>query len=134
MELELGQIIRIDTNSEGKIDRIDFELENNTDYTESHVKSLLNDSNISKFFEIAKELEKSKKFPPFASLHEGYAVMKEEFEEFWGEVKLLKYENAFSETNLLNRIEKELIQIAAMAVKNLQLVESMKAKIQGKIL
>lgn len=31
-------------------------------------------------------------------------------------------------------VEKELIQIAAMAVKNLQLVESMKAKIQGKFL
>jgi hypothetical protein len=33
--------------------------------------------------------------------------------------------------NILNHAEKELIQIAAMAVKNLQLVnESMKAKIQ----
>ncbi|MBP9886971.1 MAG: hypothetical protein KBF93_11790 [Leptospiraceae bacterium] len=113
---------------------LDFNLDENTDYTESHVKSLLDDSNISKFFEIAKELEKAKKYPPFSSLHEGYAVLKEEVEEFWDLVKGYKYNESWEESEDLKKIEKELIQIAAMAVKNLQLVDSMKAKIQGKIL
>ncbi len=79
--------------------------------------------------QIAKEHEKAKKFPPFASLHEGYAVLKEEVEEFWYEVKLTKYDDSHEALERLERTEKELIQIAAMAVKNLQLVETMKAKI-----
>ena len=82
---------------------------------------------------IANEFSKAKKFPPFVSLHEGYAVLKEEIEEFWDIVKSYKYnETDDSQIEYLKHAEKELIQIAAMAVKNLQLVESMKAKIQGK--
>lgn len=83
------------------------------------------------FNQIVNELEKAKKFPPFASLHEGYAVLKEEVEEFWDIVKSYKYnETDDSQIEYLEHAEKELIQIAAMAVKNLQLVETMKAKIQ----
>ena len=82
-------------------------------------------------FKISEALEKAKKFPLFASLHEGYAVLKEEVEEFWDIVKSYKYnETDESQIEYLNHAEKELIQIAAMAVKNLQLVETMKAKIQ----
>jgi hypothetical protein len=79
---------------------------------------------------IVDELEKAKKFPPFASLHEGYAVLKEEVEEFWYEVKLQKYDDSHEALARLDRTEKELIQIAAVVIKNLQLVETMKAKIQ----
>ncbi len=80
--------------------------------------------------QIKLEIKKAKKFPPFASLHEGYAVLKEEVEEFWDEVKNFKYNESHEESESLKNIEKELIQIAAMAVKNLQLVDKMKAKIQ----
>lgn len=82
-------------------------------------------------FKISEELEKAKKFPPFVSLHEGYAVLKEEVEEFWNEVKKIKYHVSQDELERLEKIEEELIQIAAMAIKNLQLVETMKAAIEN---
>ena len=85
------------------------------------------------FFRIASELEKAKKYPPFASLHEGYAVLKEEVEEFWDSVKTYKYGSTDSiQSNVLDDCEKELIQIAAMALKNLHLVNEAKKTIQGK--
>ncbi len=54
------------------------------------------------------------KFPPFNSLHEGYAVMLEEFDEMWEEIR--KKEPNTSEIYL------EVIQIAAMSVKFLDLL------------
>jgi hypothetical protein len=84
------------------------------------------------FNQIVNELEKANKaFPFFTSLHEGYAVLKEEVEEFWFEVKLLKYNETHEEMDSYLKIEKELIQIAAMALKNLHFVNEAK-KIQGK--
>ena len=50
------------------------------------------------------------KFSPMASPHEGYAVMLEEFDELWDEIKKSKPGNANRE-----RIRKEAIQVAAMA-------------------
>mgnify|MGYP003375795529 CR=1 FL=1 len=104
--------------------------EDNTDYTKPDIKLVLDSPSFPYFFKIHNELEKAKKFPPFASLHEGYAVMKEEVEEFWELVKCFKYTNSEIDLESLEEVEGELIQIAAMAVKNLQLVETMKAKIQ----
>lgn len=46
------------------------------------------------------------KFGPFNSTHEAYAVLKEEFDEFWDEVKK-KNPNR-------ENMRKELVQIAAM--------------------
>jgi len=43
------------------------------------------------------------------SLHEGYALMKEEFEEFWDEVKLKPAKRKRA------RIIHELVQVAALA-------------------
>ena len=136
-----------------KITRIDFELDDRDTSKQTRITKdishllpdesylVMKTENIKKFFEIEIEIEKAKKFPPFASLHEGYAVLKEEVEEFWDSVKSYKYCNDFKENEiqdaqleLLSHSEKELIQIAAMAVKNLQLVDSMRAKIKGKIL
>lgn len=83
--------------------------------------------------QIKRELEKANKaFPFFTSLHEGYAVLKEEVEEFWFEVKLLKYNETHEEMDSYLKIEKELIQIAAMALKNLHFVNEAKKTIQGK--
>jgi len=45
---------------------------------------------------------------PMHSYHEGYAIMKEEFEEFWDEIKK-KHPSK-------HKIEEELIQIAAMCM------------------
>lgn len=47
------------------------------------------------------------KFPIFNSSHEGYAVIKEEFDELWDEVK----------ANNKTRAREEAVQVAAMAVR-----------------
>ena len=64
---------------------------------------------------VLKELQKAdNKFPNFHSPHEGYAVILEEVQELWDEVKKVKYpvtENSFK------LMEKECIQVAAMAIK-----------------
>lgn len=124
---------------ETKIKKVNTVINNAVTTLNSDLDALFNYYKDLEIFEletaekIFKELEKAKKFPPFASLHEGYAVLKEEVEEFWDIVKTYKYHHdEISESDSLVHAEKELIQIAAMAVKNLQLVETMKAKIQGK--
>ena len=70
-----------------------------------------------KFIEIAQEVYKelksaNAKFPPFKSTHEAYAVILEEMDEFWSEVKK-------KEPDLKN-MKNELVQIAAMCVKTIQ--------------
>ena len=63
--------------------------------------------------QIQAELDSSnEKWPPFKSTHEAYAVIKEEFEEFWDEVKK---KNPDTEN-----MRKELIQVCAMCVKTIQ--------------
>jgi hypothetical protein len=54
----------------------------------------------------------SSKFPPFASEHEGYAVLLEEVDELWEAVKL----NQKTQGRQM-RIEKECIQVGAMALR-----------------
>ena len=49
----------------------------------------------------------SRKFPPFHSTHEGYAVLREELDELWDEVK---------DNNVSNAC-KEAYQVAAMAIR-----------------
>lgn len=50
------------------------------------------------------------KFPPFNSAHEGYAILLEEVDELWDEVKNNKHDDGA-------RQRKEAIQVAAMAVR-----------------
>jgi hypothetical protein len=58
------------------------------------------------------ELEKANsKFPLFNSSHEGYAVLKEEVDELWDEIK----DNKNPMTVVRQR--DEAIQVAAMAIK-----------------
>lgn len=49
----------------------------------------------------------TRKFPRFNSQHEGYAVLREEVDELWDDVKSNKTSNA----------REEAIQVAAMAVR-----------------
>lgn len=59
---------------------------------------------------VLRELERAReKFPPMASAHEGYAVILEELEELWDEVKCNRAQ--------LGTMEGEAIQVAAMAIR-----------------
>ena len=59
--------------------------------------------------EIRDELLRARsKFGPIASLHEGYAVILEELDEFWEDVRS-------NDAERLNRAYQELVQVAAMA-------------------
>ena len=59
---------------------------------------------------VADEFIRARKFKPFNSEHEGYAVILEEMDELWDGIKNNK------RTTQLERME-EAVQIAAMAVK-----------------
>jgi hypothetical protein len=50
------------------------------------------------------------KFPPFSSAHEGYAILWEEVDELWDEVKNNKHDDGAKQ-------RKEAIQVAAMAIR-----------------
>jgi NTP pyrophosphatase (non-canonical NTP hydrolase) len=54
----------------------------------------------------------SSKFPAFASEHEGYAILLEEVDELWEAVKLNQ-----KNPDRAKRIEKECIQVGAMALR-----------------
>jgi len=57
--------------------------------------------------ELASAIEK---FPPFNSAHEGYAILSEEVDELWDEVKNNKHDDGAKQ-------RKEAIQVAAMAIR-----------------
>ncbi|MCW4027351.1 MAG: hypothetical protein NWE76_07720 [Candidatus Bathyarchaeota archaeon] len=51
------------------------------------------------------------KFPPFNTPHEGYAIIKEELDELWEEIRK-QYDVRTKE-----KMRKEALQVAAMAVR-----------------
>jgi len=60
--------------------------------------------------EVLKELRSAtEKFGTFASPHEGYAILKEEVDELWDEIKRKK--------PLTGQMRAEAIQVAAMAIR-----------------
>lgn len=62
--------------------------------------------------EVEVELSKAvAKFKPFNSPHEGYAIIKEELDELWEEVR--KQYDARTK----DRMRKEAMQVAAMAIR-----------------
>ena len=56
-------------------------------------------------------------FPQFNSPHEGYAILLEEVDELWDEIKGNKKEGA------LERMRKEAVQVAAMAMRFIELID-----------
>ena len=59
---------------------------------------------------VASELDRAtKKFGTFHSTHEGFAIIKEELDEMWDEIK----------KNNITRSREEAIQVAAMALRYL---------------
>lgn len=62
--------------------------------------------------EIAEELRRAQKHhAPMASAHEAKAVIEEEFDELWDEIKLRQSKRS------MKRMRKEAIQLAAMAAR-----------------
>lgn len=61
----------------------------------------------------AEFIKASSKFAPFNSAHEGYAIIKEELDELWDEVKDDK--RTYSERSEAMRAEA--VQVAAMALR-----------------
>lgn len=60
------------------------------------------------FDELRTELDKATKhFPPMKSPHEGWAILKEEVDEMWDEIKRNDFDGALEEA----------LQVAAMAVR-----------------
>ncbi len=58
--------------------------------------------------EVLEELAMAmKNWPPFNSNHEGFAILKEEVDELWEEVKF----------GTVSRMREEAIQVAAMAIR-----------------
>ena len=57
-------------------------------------------------------LEATEKFTKFTNAHEGYAVLLEEVDELWENVKLNQ-----SNPNRLKKIREEAIQVGAMALR-----------------
>jgi hypothetical protein len=71
-----------------------------------------NMSDLKFFDEMSHETRRAKsKHPPIHSVHEGYAVLLEEVEEFWDEVRMQT--DARSKENM----RKELVQVAVVAMR-----------------
>lgn len=63
--------------------------------------------------EVVAELNKARSnFPPFHTAHEGYAIILEELDEMWDEVR-----KQYGDHDRLKNIRKEAIQVAAMAMR-----------------
>lgn len=71
--------------------------------------------------EISEEVARARNLhPPFHSLHEAKAVIEEEFEEFWDEVKVNPKKLTATQIEERNaHLREELVQLAAMAVRTL---------------
>ena len=79
---------------------------------------ILNNYDVTLAIKIDNELEAAKRHGGFNSLHEAYSVILEELDEIWDITKLKKKDRD------ANEIKKELIQLAAMAIKAYNSVEN----------
>jgi len=69
--------------------------------------------------EVVRELNAAREaFPrPFASAHEGFAILKEEVDELWDDVRLSQIGDAEHLQHRRDCMRKEAIQVAAMALR-----------------
>ncbi len=73
---------------------------------------------MSLLLQVGQELNSAAKWPGFHSAHEGFAVLKEEVDELWDHVKVNQVKRD------LVAMRGEAIQIAAMAVKFVQMLDA----------
>ena len=72
---------------------------------------------------IREELDRAKLFPPFNSAHEGYAILAEEVDELWAHVKTNQTKRD------LTAMRAEAIQVAAMAIKFVQMIDNKRGRV-----
>lgn len=73
-------------------------------YKELRDQGLLNERTEQAFKIVDEYMRARQKFPPFRSAHEGYAIILEEVDEMWAEIK----------ANNTKLARKECVQVAAM--------------------
>ena len=81
--------------------------------------SQIGEQRLDTFIAVSNEVERAKMHgESFSSLHEAYAVLLEEVDELWDITRMKRRDRD------PNEIRKELIQIAAMAVKSLESLDN----------
>ena len=96
-------------------DRLNNNVEVKEEIEQENKNSKLNFISDELAVDIDIELSRAKeKFNSFNSFHEGYAIIKEELEEYWEEVK------AWPKAHNHKKMKKELIQTAAMCIRTIQ--------------
>lgn len=73
--------------------------------------------------EVEKELKRADMWPGFNSAHEGFAVLKEEVDELWDQVKVNQKKRD------LDEMRNEAIQVAAMALKFLEMIDEGRGRV-----
>ena len=73
--------------------------------------------------DIRGELIRAEKWPGFNSAHEGYAILAEEVDELWAHVKVNQTKRD------LDAMRAEAIQVAAMAVKFVQMIDAERGRV-----
>ena len=73
--------------------------------------------------DIRGELTRAEKWPGFNSAHEGYAILAEEVDELWAHVKVNQKKRD------LDAMRAEAIQVAAMAVKFVQMIDAGRGRV-----
>lgn len=73
--------------------------------------------------EICEELDRADKWPGFNSAHEGYAILREEVDELWDHVKVNQKKRD------LDAMRAEAIQVAAMAIKFVNMLDAGRGRV-----
>jgi len=92
-----------------------YPVANEDELAEAHARMLTRHSlpTVAAFTDVADEIARARRrFGPFASGHEGYAVLLEELDELWTEVK----DNKRPDAERKPAMRKEAVQVAAMAI------------------
>ena len=83
--------------------------------------------------DIKAELDRAAKWPAFNSAHEGYAILAEEFDELKAHVWRKRRTSGGTRRTVKNRnledMRAEAIQVAAMAVKVVQMIDAGRGRV-----
>jgi hypothetical protein len=131
--IKVGQVMRIAENFTGNWDHgriLVTEIDLEKDGSDYPIKGVGEDGVVGLFFPheleplvksltlpsalslVQAEVEQAiSKYPPFNSAHEGWAILREELDELWDEVK------KSPKTRSVEKMHEEVVQVAAMAVR-----------------